>query len=160
MMGAPEKKAVLRKAMQAQLRAMTVQDRDERSLQICVRIIASKGWLRSKRILLFSPMRGEPNISPLHAIGAGEGKQVAALPSSARVEEELDLPFMPDLILVPGLAYSKHGHRLGRGGGFYDRLLAGRAKQALKMGVCFDLQLLEKLPQEQHDASVDIVISG
>jgi 5-formyltetrahydrofolate cyclo-ligase len=150
-------KATLRKALLAELRAMTAEERQSRSASICDRIVASEAWGRSKRVLLFSPMRTEPDIAPLHAETA---KQLAVIPSSARVEDELELPFVPDFVLVPGLAFSSDGHRLGRGGGFYDRLLKRRAKNAFKMGVCFEFQLRKVIPHEQHDALVDVVVCG
>lgn len=60
-----------------------------------------------------------------------------------------------DLILTPGLAFSRDGLRLGQGGGFYDRLLADA--HAEKIGICFRQQLLEAVPVELHDARVDRV---
>ena len=66
---------------------------------------------------------------------------------------------MPDFVLVPGLAFSRNGYRLGRGGGFYDRLLAGRARDAVKVGVGFELQLTDDIPRAEHDVILDRVIT-
>lgn len=64
-----------------------------------------------------------------------------------------------DLAIIPGMAFDAHGHRLGRGKGFYDRLLAHPDCQSLKkLGLCFDFQLLDDIPMEPHDYSVDDVI--
>ena len=65
----------------------------------------------------------------------------------------------PDLIFVPGLAFSKDGHRLGRGAGFFDRLLAGRAARAFKIGICFSFQLVDAVPTERHDIEMDILVT-
>jgi 5-formyltetrahydrofolate cyclo-ligase len=62
-----------------------------------------------------------------------------------------------DGFLVPGLAFSKKGQRVGRGKGFYDRTLA-RAT-GLKVGVCYSYQLFTELPVEDHDIQMDIVVS-
>ena len=62
-----------------------------------------------------------------------------------------------DLILVPGMAFDLNGNRLGRGQGFYDRLLENAS--GIKCGVCHDFQLLEKIPSEPHDAKVDFVLT-
>jgi len=62
-----------------------------------------------------------------------------------------------DLVLVPGMAFDMVGNRLGRGRGFYDRLL--QSASGVKCGVCYDLQLLEKIPTEPHDAKVDFVLT-
>ncbi|MDQ6625516.1 MAG: 5-formyltetrahydrofolate cyclo-ligase [Verrucomicrobiota bacterium] len=139
---------------------MTATERASRSEQICDRIAASEAWQRSRVVLLFAPMRTEPDIAALHNVATQSGKQVAVIPNTVRLESEIELPLTPDLVLVPGLAFTKDGRRLGRGGGFYDRLLAGHLENAWKVGVCFELQLRDEIPQEQHDALVDIVISG
>lgn len=63
----------------------------------------------------------------------------------------------PDLLLVPGLAFTKKGERLGRGGGYFDRYL--KNFNSTRIGVCFELQLREQLPCEGHDEKVDVVIT-
>lgn len=62
-----------------------------------------------------------------------------------------------DLFLVPGLAFSKRLDRLGYGAGYYDRYL--KQSTAYKIGVCYDFQLKEELPSEDHDVLMDEVIS-
>lgn len=63
----------------------------------------------------------------------------------------------PDVVLVPGLAFSRTGHRLGRGQGHFDRYLINY--RGLSVGVCFHFQLVEGLPLEQHDCPVDYLIT-
>lgn len=62
-----------------------------------------------------------------------------------------------DLIIVPGMAFDLKGNRLGRGKGFYDRLL--HATNALKIGIGHDFQLLEHIPSEPHDIKMDAIIT-
>lgn len=62
-----------------------------------------------------------------------------------------------ELIIVPAVAYDKKGNRLGRGKGFYDRLLS--STKATKIGVGYDFQLLDSLPVEEHDVPMDMVIT-
>ena len=64
-----------------------------------------------------------------------------------------------DLAIVPALALTPRGERLGRGGGHYDRLLGDPDMRARRVGVCFDCQLYDRLPVEPHDCSVDVVIT-
>jgi 5-formyltetrahydrofolate cyclo-ligase len=64
-----------------------------------------------------------------------------------------------DLILVPGLAFTHDGQRLGRGGGYYDRYLAALPAGAVKLGVCFQCQLVDSLPLEAHDQRVHTVVT-
>lgn len=66
-------------------------------------------------------------------------------------------PDMLELIVVPAVAYDRRGNRLGRGKGFYDRLLA--ETRATKVGVGFEFQILDSVPTEEHDVPMDIVIS-
>ena len=63
----------------------------------------------------------------------------------------------PTLWLVPGIAFTRTGLRLGRGGGFYDRLLEGSS--SVKIGVCFDCQLADSLPVTRHDATMDHILT-
>lgn len=63
-----------------------------------------------------------------------------------------------DLIVVPAVAYDRRGNRVGRGKGYYDRLLRGC--RATTVGVCYPFQLVEEIDTEDHDVSVDYVIAG
>lgn len=62
-----------------------------------------------------------------------------------------------DLVIVPGVAFDKNGNRLGRGKGYYDSLLSNC--RAIKIGVCYDFQLLDNIPAENHDVKMDIIIT-
>ncbi|MDE5983364.1 MAG: 5-formyltetrahydrofolate cyclo-ligase [Duncaniella sp.] len=63
-----------------------------------------------------------------------------------------------DMIVIPAVAYDRNGNRLGRGKGFYDRLLA--STKARKVGVAYDFQLIDDdIPVDAHDVPVDIVIT-
>lgn len=61
-----------------------------------------------------------------------------------------------DVILIPGVAFDHTNNRLGRGKGYYDRIL--QQTKACKIGVCFDFQLLEHIPVEEHDVKMDLVV--
>lgn len=65
---------------------------------------------------------------------------------------------LPDLVIVPAMAYDRAGHRLGRGRGYYDRLLA-RLPNARTIGLCYDTRLLDNIPTEPHDRQVDAVVA-
>ena len=62
-----------------------------------------------------------------------------------------------DLAVVPGMAFDSQNNRLGRGKGYYDRMLP-RLTKAYKIGVCFDFQRLPGIPADEHDCKVDEVI--
>lgn len=63
-----------------------------------------------------------------------------------------------DLAIIPGVAFDAEGHRLGRGKGYYDKLLP-LLPTALKAGVCFPFQLLEQIPAEPFDICMDLIIT-
>ncbi len=62
-----------------------------------------------------------------------------------------------ELMIVPAVAFDRKGNRLGRGKGFYDRLLA--TSRATKIGVGYEFQLLDSIPSEPHDVAMDMVIT-
>ena len=71
--------------------------------------------------------------------------------------DDLTDPAEIELIIVPAVAFDRNGNRLGRGKGFYDRLL--QTTRATKIGVGYDFQLIEEIPAEPHDIPMDIVIT-
>lgn len=68
-------------------------------------------------------------------------------------------PSLIDVVLTPGLAFTRDGRRMGYGGGFYDNLLPKLRKDCVRVGVCFDEQLVDDLPCEDRDERVDVVIT-
>ncbi|MFI4854173.1 MAG: 5-formyltetrahydrofolate cyclo-ligase [Phycisphaerales bacterium JB065] len=62
-------------------------------------------------------------------------------------------------VLVPGLAFDRSGARLGRGAGFYDRYLEAIGSQTRVIGVCFEAQVVERVPTEAHDRCVDALVT-
>ncbi|WP_428390122.1 5-formyltetrahydrofolate cyclo-ligase [Mucisphaera sp.] len=73
-------------------------------------------------------------------------------------QTRIPLETTPDLTLVPGLAFTPQGHRLGRGGGFYDRFLQ-QHPDTLPIGLAFQTQVTDTLPEETHDHPVRILIT-
>jgi 5-formyltetrahydrofolate cyclo-ligase len=65
-----------------------------------------------------------------------------------------------DLVVVPGVAFDKKNIRLGRGHGYYDRFLSGLPKTTKAIGLAFDFQVLEDLPQDPHDIPVSKIITA
>ena len=62
-----------------------------------------------------------------------------------------------DVVVVPGMAFDRSGHRLGRGRGYYDRFLS-RIPTIYKIGVCFPWQIVDEVPTDSHDVLMDEVI--
>jgi 5-formyltetrahydrofolate cyclo-ligase len=80
----------------------------------------------------------------------GAGEPPASLPELA--------PGALGCVVVPGVAFSEDGHRLGRGGGHYDVTLAG-LPGAVRIGVGFEAQLVPAVPREPHDAGLDVLVT-
>lgn len=76
-------------------------------------------------------------------------------PAGAPVVE----PEQVSVFLCPGVAFDPGGRRLGRGGGYYDRLLARRSADSLVIGVCCERQLVAEVPAEDHDARMDLIVT-
>ena len=77
------------------------------------------------------------------------------------LEPKAGCPSVPlnqlDLVFVPGVAFDFNGRRLGRGKGFYDRLLA--EVRGYKCGVAFEVQVIAAVPEEPHDVRVDSILT-
>lgn len=69
-------------------------------------------------------------------------------------------PARIDLMVVPGVAFTRDGARLGRGRGYYDKYLSQNGMRAFRVGVCFAHQIVEALPAEPHDVRMDRVCAG
>ncbi len=155
-----DEKAALRSEMRQRLRELTAEDRQSYSDEICERVLEMEQWNDAKNIVLFVPLPSEPIIQPLTLDCKARKVSCATIPQSPpKTEAELHLPDEIDLILVPGLAFSQDRHRLGRGGGFFDRLLAGAARNAFKLGICFSFQIIDRIPTEGHDVVMDAVVT-
>ena len=174
-----KEKDALRQAMKLRLRE-AAGEREGRSAAICREIAQHPAWLTARTVALFDSMLSEP---ALEMLWPSAGKQFL-LP---RIEGEklrlvkienpgqLGAPAFKggyrepatgsdfhgeiDLILVPGLAFTRAGARLGRGGGFYDRLLARLPPGTVRLGVCFAFQLVPALPLEPHDERLHGVVT-
>jgi len=84
------------------------------------------------------------------------------MPSSFGALEPADgEPVVPeeiDVVIVPGLAFDRSGHRVGYGRGYYDRFMGLLRPDALSAGVCFSVQLVEEVPHGRGDRPVDLVV--
>jgi 5-formyltetrahydrofolate cyclo-ligase len=168
-----------RQSIREQLQTISPSERQWRSLRICKQF---HSHFSGKKVLaLFAPTPTEPNLdllwdldlpaSHLVSYPRCEGGTLLFRPVSALSELALGRfgirepgagPAVTqlDLILVPGLAFTADGSRLGRGAGFYDRFLSAIPATTVKIGVCFEFQRVSEIPQESHDVKMDAVVCG
>jgi len=174
-------KASLRTEARRRLRTLSAEDRRAAAAAICARIAELREWAAAGMVGLYAAQAGEPDVAGLlRAPGkrfcfprvAGEGLEFRRCDDMGLLRAGRWNLLEPnpedcaavsaqeiDLLLIPGLAFTRGGGRLGRGGGVYDRFLAGVHPRAVKIGVCFDTQLMDSLPLEGHDHEVDLVVT-
>jgi 5-formyltetrahydrofolate cyclo-ligase len=177
-------KTQLRRELRARLNNLSTVERATSARQICQRVPERDFWKSAKAVLLFAPLPDEVNIWPLLERALADGK-LLTLPrynpvkknyTAARVADlELDLvraafdifepaarcgeiPFASiGVALIPGVGFDSHGNRLGRGRGFYDRLLEKFA--GVKCGVALDEQMVAEIFSEPHDVRMNLILT-
>ena len=173
-------KKELRDAIRAKKRAMTPEEIEERSAQLGELLAGSPAYREADTIYGYLPYNQEVRTVPMLERALREGKRVAVpkvygeemrfiyLTDLSRVakgysgipEPIADGPAADDpraLVLMPGLAFDRQGHRIGYGGGFYDKFLA-REPEHPTIALCYDFQLLPELETEEFDIPVDTVL--
>jgi len=143
-------KRELRTRMRQVRRDLT--DRPERSAQIIAHVVALDAVIAAERVLAYDSIVGEVETATLVSWCAAHGIEVA-MP-----EDDVE-PAWADVIVVPGTAFTRRGERIGQGGGWYDRFLPGRRADAVTIGIAFEPQIVESLPTEPHDVTLDCVVS-
>ena len=114
------------------------------------RVVVPVTQPRTKRLRL-SQVR-----HPRKELAAGAFGVLEPVPQALRPVHVRDL----DLVLVPGLAFDRRGHRLGHGHGYFDRFLARVPKRAPTVGLAFRFQLLDRLPTAAHDHAVQTILTA
>ena len=174
-------KQELRSHIRALKRQMTEEDIAARSGALCALFTRSDVYRNAKTLYGYLSYNQEVRTMPILEQALRDGKRVA-LPkcygsemrfiytddltktgrSSCGVPEPLaDGPVAHDetaLVLMPGLAFDREGHRMGYGGGYYDRFLAAEPDHPTA-ALCFDFQIVEQIPTEEFDVPVDLVFS-
>lgn len=175
-------KAELRTEIRQRVRTI-LDARIEKSRALLDLLVALPEYQAAKTVGIFAPMGSEPLVEALWERGAKkfcyprvEGERLILLrvndPAEVnetawnpRIREPADRPERRvelsevDFLLVPGVAFTAEGFRLGRGGGFYDRLLAGRTARTFTAGICWEVQMVPELPAEDHDLPVQAVVT-
>lgn len=173
-------KQTLRKQIREQKRAMTIEEIERASARLGELFAASELYRNAKTIYGYLPYNQEVRTVPMLQRALREGKRVAVpkvfgeemkfiyLEDLTRVEKGYagipepidDGPVADDkkaLVLMPGLAFDAEGHRIGYGGGFYDKFLASEPEHPT-LALCYAFQMLPQLPTEEFDIPVDCVL--
>jgi 5-formyltetrahydrofolate cyclo-ligase len=179
-------KLEVRKYVLLQRASLTAAERRRKSSAIAKRLFTLPEYLKAGSVLFFVGFDTEVITLPMLDQALRQRKTVIAprlkkgrsgemelrclsdLPAQLApgalgiLEPDETCPMVPleeiDLIIVPAVAWDETGHRVGYGGGFYDRLLA-RAAEKLCIGIGFDCQVLPQVPRDTHDLGVDMLIT-
>ncbi|XPV76255.1 MAG: 5-formyltetrahydrofolate cyclo-ligase [Desulfovibrio sp.] len=172
-------KSEIRRPLLEKRRSLSTAEQEEAAQGAAEFISALPEWKRAKEVLLYWPVRGELDVRPLvHELWE---RGVTVLLPRCRPEEqgimdicatscESDLccgmfsimepaescaiveTVAPDVALIPGVGFDRLGHRLGVGGGYYDRILAREEMQnTLTIGMAYQFQIQESIPAEEWD---------
>ena len=173
-------KKELRRTIRERKRAMTEEEIVSRSEKLGVLFSQSEAYKAAKTIYGYLPYNQEVRTVPMLEQALKDGKRVAVpkvygdemkflyLDDLTKVskgyagipEPIADGPVADDetaLVLMPGLAFDPQGHRIGYGGGFYDKFLAAEPNHPT-LALCYEFQLLPELDTEEHDIPVDTVL--
>ena len=173
-------KKALRAEIRAKKRAMTAQEIEEKSAALAKAFYETAEYKNAKTIYGYLPYNQEVRTTQMLAHALADGKQVAVpkvygdemkfilLSDLSQVakgyagipEPIADGPVAADptaLVLMPGLDFDPDGHRLGYGGGFYDKFLAAEPDHPT-LALCYDFQMLPHLDTESYDIPVDRVL--
>lgn len=173
-------KKELRRMIREKKRAMTEAEIQQHSQALGKLFVASEAYQKARTIYGYLPYNQEVRTIPMLEQAIRDGKRVAVpkvygdemkflyLEDLSQVETGYagipepiaDEPVADDktaLVLMPGLAFDREGHRIGYGGGFYDKFLAEEPDHPT-LALCYDFQMMDKLETEEHDIPVDYVL--
>jgi 5-formyltetrahydrofolate cyclo-ligase len=177
----------LRKRILGQRDILSRQERHENSTIIINNLWGIKSFSSAKNIMLYINFRSEVETMPLIEACRQKNIQITAPLTIVKPPRlipypisnpEKDLrpgycdipepdsdrltPWGPadiDVVLLPGSVFDLHGGRLGYGGGFYDRFLSQEAPQAIRIALAFEMQVVDKVPVQDHDIPVHYLVT-
>lgn len=180
-------KQEIRARIIAQREALPEGLRREWCAAITARLLALEGYRDARVVAAYASFRAEFDTAALVATALAAGKRLA-LPRVAAGRERLEFRFIEDpardlapgtwdipepgphceqlqedaavdLVLAPGVAFTRSGDRLGYGRGYYDRFIAGLPGKPLLVAAGYSMQIVDWLPREDHDRRVDVLVT-
>jgi len=175
-------KTLLRQSLLRQRRQLPVMASESRGRRAQQRLLQLPLFTQAHSVALYSPIRNEVPTQLLFLACRRRGKRVfyprveGATLQLVEVTSMAELsqgafgvlePTAPtgvalrqiELLVIPGVAFDRRGHRLGYGKGYYDRLLHEDGFQGVRVGLCFDFQVVDELPVQPHDVPMDWIVT-
>ena len=172
-------KRTVRRAVRAEIAKLSAEERSALSSQIFSKIASLEQIKQASVVALFVALPDEPQTADfieqlslqnkrivvpriegkdMNFYDISEGLQCGAFGIMEPIANTPIKPCEIDLMIVPGVAFTREGARLGRGKGFYDKYLSRSGFRAYTIGVCYPCQIVESLPTEPHDKIMNEVI--
>lgn len=180
-------KQQIRKEMKEKFKRLTDEEYQSLNRRLTREFLTMERVRRSKVVMLYYSIRREADTIELIRQLLSQGK-VVGLPICTKtqslnvgritglhqvqpktvgrfclMEPSTDAPLLGpselELIVLPGLAFDRSGHRLGYGAGYYDRFLGGKGVNGFKLGLAYPFQLLDHIPVTEHDAPLNGVLT-
>ncbi len=176
----------VKKALRARIRALRdalgPEERERLGAAIRDRLFEAPGRAEARCVMVFSSFGSEVPTGPIiERLAAGDrtvalprvaGRDMEAVAyrpgdpmalASFGAMEPVEGTLVPaeaiDVVIAPGLAFDRVGYRLGYGGGHFDRFLQRVRRDALRLAICFDLQVVDEVPREPWDQPVDMIFT-
>jgi len=176
------RKRALRREVRARRDALPPEERERLGQAVARNLLTLPEVRQASTVMAFSSFGSEVDTRPIIEQLARDGRRVVlprvegrtivpvgyrsgdpVKPSSfGALEPAGGDPVRPeeiDVVIVPGLAFDRRGHRVGYGGGFYDRFLGRLRPDALTVGICFSVQVVDEVPNGRGDRPVDLVVT-
>lgn len=172
-------KRTIRRAVRADITKLSDAEKENLSAQIFSRIAELQQVRHASVVAIFASLPDEPQTAAIIeqlaqskrlVLPRIEGDEMEFYDISEGLHEGAfgimepiaTTPIAPneiDVMILPGVAFTRKGARLGRGKGFYDKYLTRNGFRAYTIGACFPCQIVEDIPTEQHDKIVDKVVT-
>ena len=177
------KKEDIRKEIQ--LKLQNLQHREEKNNLIFKELISNRDIEKAENIMCFVSFRNEVDTHKFikHMLKNNKNIYIPIIDSKNKIMnisklksfDELEKGFygilepkkefiritdleVLDIVITPGVVFSKNNYRIGYGGGFYDKFFANKKLKAKKIGLCFSEQIIESIPIDKYDIPVDYII--
>ncbi len=180
-----EQKACIRRQIRLVRERLSLDEVQTKSALVAQRLIGTDVFKRARTVMLYVPTRNEVDTREIMRVCGDMGKRIV-LPATVREHRQMILleysvgtplvvgeygiyepprtnTLVPveqvDLVCVPGVAFTEEGTRLGYGGGYYDRLMHERGFSAFSCALCYEFQLVRRIPEEEFDRRVDALVT-
>lgn len=186
-MSVADEKRVVRQQVLRRREEIPAEERKAKSLAAAENLLALEPLANCRTVMLFLSFGSEIDTEPFIEAARARGQEIWLPLTNLQERRIIPYVYSPELVLrqgvygirepdptraepadsrkleaviLPGVAFDRSGGRLGYGGGFYDRFLASLSHKPVIIGYCFDEQIVDLVPRENHDVQYDYLITN